>query len=591
MEKLQEYQGTLGRLHSFRDELRERYHSWREDRLSGGTKQPPAREDQPEDQYSHIFKKKTAGELLRISAVVMGIEFSYAAETAFVSPTLLTIGVDHTRMTMMWALSPIIGLFLTPVLGSLSDNCHLSLGRRRPFIILLSLGILFGLVLVPNGREIGIKLGDNYQLNNSSHESRTNSTDDTTPISNPKHPWGVLFTVLGTILLDFDADACQSPARAYLLDVTLPEDHARGLTMFTLMAGLGGFFGYALGGINWDQTFIGDLMGGHVKAVFTLITLIFITCVVITLTSFSEIPLKILDKTNSFYMKRNLQTEEAEISRNAESYGTIKTPTTNVMMNETQFHTDVKGVQIEKGINSGIEEHKIIKTTESDLTLTDYLMSIVHMPRSILILCLTNLFCWMAHVSYSLNFTDYVGESVFGGNPMALEGSQEKLIYEEGVRFGCWGMSMYSLSCCGYSLIIEKLIKKYKVKMTYIGGLCFYGLGMILMAVTNCKFSVIFFSCTAGVLYSTLFTMPYLLIAHYHLKKMFDSEGNIYQNRGLGTDVAIVSSMVFVAQFTLSMFIGYFVSVANTTAVTVYASGVLGLLASISATQILYLDL
>lgn len=36
------------------------------------------------------------------------------------------------------------------------------------------------------------------------------------------HPWGVFFTILGTVLLDFDADACQSPSRAYLLDVTLP---------------------------------------------------------------------------------------------------------------------------------------------------------------------------------------------------------------------------------------------------------------------------------------------------------------------------------------------------------------------------------
>lgn len=35
------------------------------------------------------------------------------------------------------------------------------------------------------------------------------------------HPWGVFFTILGTVLLDFDADACQSPARAYLLDVTV----------------------------------------------------------------------------------------------------------------------------------------------------------------------------------------------------------------------------------------------------------------------------------------------------------------------------------------------------------------------------------
>ncbi len=40
--------------------------------------------------------------------------------------------------------------------------------------------------------------------------------------SNGGHPWGVFFTVLGTVMLDFDADSCQSPSRAYLLDVTLP---------------------------------------------------------------------------------------------------------------------------------------------------------------------------------------------------------------------------------------------------------------------------------------------------------------------------------------------------------------------------------
>lgn len=43
---------------------------------------------------------------------------------------------------------------------------------------------------------------------------------------NPRtHPWGIFFTVLGTVLLDFDADACQSPARAYLLDVTVTGKH------------------------------------------------------------------------------------------------------------------------------------------------------------------------------------------------------------------------------------------------------------------------------------------------------------------------------------------------------------------------------
>lgn len=44
----------------------------------------------------------------------------------------------------------------------------------------------------------------------------------------------------------------------------------------------------------------------------------------------------------------------------------------------------------------------------------------------------------------------------------APEGTELRDLYEEGVRFGCWGMSMYSLSCACYSSVIERLIKKYK---------------------------------------------------------------------------------------------------------------------------------
>lgn len=190
----------------------------------------------------------------------MGIEFSYAAETAFVSPTLLKIGVAHQRMTLVWGLSPLVGFFLTPILGSLSDRCRSNFGRRRPFILLLSLGVFLGLLLVPNGVDLGYWFGDPrppLDLNLTSSGSNMTTVD---PVVNPPkrgHPWGIFFTVLGTVLLDFDADACQSPSRAYLLDVTLPEDHAKGLTTFTIMAGLGGFMGYSLGGINWDETFIG----------------------------------------------------------------------------------------------------------------------------------------------------------------------------------------------------------------------------------------------------------------------------------------------------------------------------------------------
>lgn len=69
---------------------------------------------------------------------MMGIEIVYSSVTAFVSPILLMHGMSREQASMVWAGGPLIGLVLSPVLGSLSDRCKFSIGRRRPFIISLA---------------------------------------------------------------------------------------------------------------------------------------------------------------------------------------------------------------------------------------------------------------------------------------------------------------------------------------------------------------------------------------------------------------------------------------------------------------------
>ena len=78
--------------------------------------------------------------------------------------------------------------------------------------------------------------------------------------------YGIALTVIGVVLLDCCCDACQSPCRTYLLDVSQPEDHAAGLATFTVMAGLGGSVGYLLGGVvDWQTTGLGSSLGGYVQ--------------------------------------------------------------------------------------------------------------------------------------------------------------------------------------------------------------------------------------------------------------------------------------------------------------------------------------
>ncbi|XP_042206291.1 LOW QUALITY PROTEIN: membrane-associated transporter protein-like [Homarus americanus] len=709
-DKLASYTGGL---HIFKSYLKEKWGTLKEQGASGtihelkektGTKVDNFREKAIHnlnhgecDDYSHIYRRKSRMEMVRISAAVMGIEFCYAAETAFVSPTLLKIGVRHRHMTLIWCLSPFIGFFLTPILGSLSDNCRSKLGRRRPFIILLSIGIILGLILVPNGKAIGLGMGDDWS---STPAPSTTTTTTTTGLSTEEvselmtatepgflnastitdvishmehpenvsisdagevretrsgyksHPWGIFFTIVGTMLLDFDADACQSPSRAYLLDVTIP-----GL----LKAGLGGGFGYAMGGINWDATFIGVLMGGHVRAVFTIVTFIFIACVLSTLYSFREVPLEVLQKTTKAQLQKGMSTEQQvldpqSLEEGKVGYGTMGTntplrPSSLPLMNG---HGVEPGAEAQGDVDQSYSEKPVGPPTSGDLlqpagpdrvegtygrgsrrrrrrssstrgNTSTVSLSIVYMPRSLRILCLTNLFCWMSLVCYSLYFTDFVGEAVFGGDPGAPDGTREKELYEEGVRFGCWGMALYSLSCSVYSFLIEKLVKKFGAKPVYVCGQLVYSVGMVFMAALRHPAAVIIFSCCAGVMYSTLFTMPYLLVAHYHASETIKCEdvwlvtkirhlwsrccGSSYkteagegpavlandgpeqQVRGLGTDVAIISSMVFLAQFILSSCMGSIIAAVGSTTTVVCAASVLALFGSITATQVVYLDL
>ncbi|XP_034660439.1 proton-associated sugar transporter A [Drosophila subobscura] len=618
MEKLHQYQGITGRFHQLRDNIKEFYHGFESEesnilqrakesalgQLKGNTS---ANKD-----YSHIFRCKTRAELIRVSAAVMGIEFSYAAETAFVSPTLLKIGVEHQHMTLVWALSPLVGFFLCPILGSFSDRCKLNMGRRRPFILLLSIGVVLGLLLVPNGENLGYWFGDEYHsppnvipVSNVTQ----NGTETMHGSSKNSHPWGIFFTVLGTVLLDFDADACQSPSRAYLLDVCVPEDHAKGLSTFTIMAGLGGFFGYSMGGLNWDETEIGRRLGGHVKAVFSIITFIFVACVTLTITSFAEIPLwAISSNENRDYMKEKEQSEvplstygalDNEVSvLNDEHKKQLTTESTEEQISAVQNVDETSFMENPESLpeKTEVENVQPIQSSVQIESLSHYLLSIVYMPHSLRMVCLTNLFCWMAHVCYSLYFTDFVGEAIFNGDPKATEGSEPQIRYEEGIRFGCWGMAMYSLSCACYSLVIDKLIQRFRAKNVYVGGLCFYCTGMALMALTRAKSSVILFSWTAGVMYSTLFTMPYLLVAHYHYLSTFELDENGQAKhgsgvRGLGTDIAIISSMVFLAQFILSICMGTIIKISGTTTAVIYTASFLSLCGALSATKIMYLDL
>lgn len=162
------------------------------------------------------------------------------------------------------------------------------------------------------------------------------------------------------------------------------------------------------------------------------------------------------------------------------------------------------------------------------------------------------------------------------------------------------GMAVYALACALYSMIIERLIKKFTAKRVYVGGMSLFGCAMAILGKFPTKIGVVLFSLTAGIVYATLFTIPFLLVAQYHGKGTFKKPQETDRNekgetiefeRGLGTDCGIVGSMLFVAQFTMSLSIGSFVTLIDSTAAVLYAASFFSFLAAISACFVVYLDL
>ncbi|XP_010784880.1 membrane-associated transporter protein-like, partial [Notothenia coriiceps] len=158
--------------------------------------------------------RHSRGRLILHATVMFGREFCYAVEAAFVTPVLLSVGLPRSLYSLVWLISPILGFLLQPIIGSASDYCRSSWGRRRPYILALGVLMLVGLTLFLNGDAVVSELVTEQSL---------------------KSTWAIVIVMLGVVLFDFAADFIDGPIKAYLFDVCSHSDKERGLHYHALL--------------------------------------------------------------------------------------------------------------------------------------------------------------------------------------------------------------------------------------------------------------------------------------------------------------------------------------------------------------------
>ncbi|KFP02883.1 membrane-associated transporter protein [Calypte anna] len=492
-----------------------------------------------------VPRKRAAGRLIMHSMAMFGREFCYAVEAAFVTPVLLSVGLPKNLYSLVWLISPILGFVLQPVVGSASDHCTCSWGRRRPFIVGLGIIMLLGMALYLNGDMLISAFIDQRD------KQRT---------------WAIVTTMLGVVLFDFAADFIDGPIKAYLFDVCSHQDKERGLHYHALFTGLGGALGYLTGAMDWVIAVLGFSLASEFQMIFLLAALVFLICLTLHLHSIPEVPLRYENEEKKLLLEMTKSYKYSSIDEDIRN-GCLKPAFTEI---------EAEAAPGKCADTSRREEPRRI-------TLKSLLRTLLNMPPHYRYLCVSHLFGWMAFLSNMLFFTDFMGQVVYQGSPYAPHNSTLYLTYRTGVEMGCWGLCINAISSSLYSYLQKFLLPYIGLKGLYFTGYLLFGLGTGLIGLFPYLYSTLALCSLFGVMSSTLYTVPFHLIAEYHREeeslKLENWEPSEEYERGKGIDCAALTCMVQLAQIILGVGLGLLVSVAGSV-VTVISASMVALIGS-----------
>ena len=202
-------------------------------------------------------------ELIALCLPAAAVMIGWAVGEALLLPYLLSLGVSPTVANFAFLVNPLFGLFLQPFFGRLSDHCTLSMGRRRPFLLLFCCGSITGLSIVVWSTEL-TKIFSGGQMGAGSILQ-------------------IIFVFIGFAIMDLSHDLLLMPARALLNDRLPDEQTDNGNAYFASISSIGTCIGLALTIIPLEKYFPWSLLVEPVRATFTTAAIFILGCNLSTL--------------------------------------------------------------------------------------------------------------------------------------------------------------------------------------------------------------------------------------------------------------------------------------------------------------------
>ncbi|KAM5180178.1 solute carrier family 45 member 3 [Mantella aurantiaca] len=406
------------------------------------------------------YLQSPQAQLILVNSLTCGLEICLAAGVTFVPPLLLEAGVEEKFMTMVLGVGPILGLFVVNLIGSASDRWNSRYGRRRPFIWILCFGVMLGLIIIPYSSYMATLTG--------------------------RHHAGmkVTFLVIGIGLLDSCGQVCFTPLEALLSDL-FPEGEAcrKAFSVYALTVGVGACIGYLLPSVDWSGSWLAQQLGGQEQCLFTLLLIIFSGCVFAT-----------------FFVSEEVWTNSGHQDIPLEHTG--------------RWWTCLKMCQL---WTLPYNFWRMILAFRSACALVPRFRRFCYrVPIALWRLFVAQLCSWMGLMTFTLFYTDFVGEGLYHGVPLAEPGTEARLRYDEGVRMGSLGLFLQSVISIAFSSSMDNLVKAFGTRFVYLAGVSCLPIAAVIICFSSDVILVTASAAITGIPFSVLQILPYTLTSLYH---------------------------------------------------------------------------
>ena len=452
-------------------------------------------------QVTHFHSKMNTrlplSRIFALCAASASIDLIIAVKGAYFVPAIYDSGVVSGEYgSMLLIFSPLLVLVFQNYLGSASDRCSCQWGRRKPFILGLTIAFLLGLILFPFSGDLA-NLAETYRLRR----------------------WILIVIILiSTIMIDFNVSSVQVPLRAFLLDVLPQKQLVTGNIVFPVFALLGATAGFGIGSVNWPSLFsLSNSLSIQLKFVCGFSILITVILTSITLCSVKEQPpQQIIDVKQA---STNVPTSNSvdhhdsgdRITQADEEIGSLK-----YYLEHYLSYNNITMLPYGSHITNTTEEHN--SCCNAYKTVVDNICFIRYMSLSTAVLLTATFFTIVAFFTQIVFFTHYVGEVVFSGDVFAPENSTAYKNYTDGVKAGSLILAVSSTSGFLILLLLRPAIKYLGIRPLFILPYLLVTLQSAVLIINHSLVIAIIFSPAIYILLLQYLTFPHILISMYQAK-------------------------------------------------------------------------